>query len=189
MRNDVALIGPIRAGKSTVAALLADSLGVPLVSVDELRSEYYAELGYDEAHATELRESEGLPGLYEYWKPFEAHAVERALAEHSGCVFDFGAGHSVFEDSRFFGRVERALARVGFVVLLLPSPDPGASIRSLAERLPREIEGVAALNEHFVKHPSSARLATHTVYTEGKTPEDVRDEVLALVGRSGRHRS
>lgn len=181
IRNDVVLIGPIGAGKSTVAALLAEALGVPRRSMDELRASYYAELGYDEAHAEALRESEGMPGLYTYWKPFEAHAVERILAEHSGCVFDFGAGHSVFEDSRLFARVQRALAGVRFVVLLLPSPEPEASIRALFERLPPEIEGVAELNEHFVRHPSSSRLATHTVYTEGKTPEDVRDEVVALV--------
>ncbi len=167
-----------------MAALLADALGVPLVSMDALRSGYYAEIGYDEAHAEALRESEGLSGLYRYWKRFEAHAVERVLAEHSGCVFDFGAGHSVFEDPRLFARVEKALAGVRFVVLLLPSPDPEASIRSLVERLPRGIEGVAALNEHFVRHSSSSRLATHTLYTEGKTPEDVRDDVLALVGSS-----
>jgi shikimate kinase len=185
IRNDIALIGPIGVGKSTVAALLAEALGAPLVSIDGLRSVYYAELGYDEAHAEALRESEGLLGLYRYWKPFEAHAVERVLAEHSGCVFDFGAGHSVFEDPRLFARVERALAGARFVVLLLPSPDPEASIRALLERLPPYTEGVAELNEHFVRHPSSARLATHTVYTEGKTPEEVRDEVLTLIGESG----
>lgn len=182
IRDDVVLIGPIGAGKSTVAALLADALDVPQRSMDDLRSVYYAELGYDEAHADALRESEGMLGLYRYCKPFEAYAVERLLAEHSGCVFDFGAGHSVFEDSRLFARVQRALARVSFVVLLSPSPDPEASIRALLGRLPREIEGVAELNEHFVEHPSNSWLATHTVYTEGKTPEDVRDEVVALVG-------
>lgn len=182
IRNDVVLIGPIGAGKSTVAALLGEALGAPRCSIDELRSIYYAELGYDEAHAAALRESEGILGLYEYWKPFEAHAVERVLAEHSGCVFDFGAGHSVFEDSRLFARVQRALARVRFVVLLLPSPDPEAALSALRGRLPSDVEGLAELNEHFVRHPSNSRLATHTVYTEGKTPEDVRDEVMALVG-------
>ena len=182
MRNDVVLIGPIGAGKSTVAALLADALGVPRQSIDAFRSIYYSELGYDEAYADALRESEGMLGLYRYWKPFEAHAVERVLAEHSGCVFDFGAGHSVYEDPKLFARVRRALADVRFVVLLLPSPDPEASIRVLLDRLPLRAEGVAELNEHFVRHPSNARLATHTVYTEGKTPEDVRDELVALVG-------
>lgn len=181
MPEDVVLIGPIGVGKSTVAALLADALGVPLCSIDDLRSVYYPEIGYDEAYADALRRSEGLLGLYRYWKPFEVHAVERALAEHSGCVFDFGAGHSVFEDSELFARVRRALAGVRFVVLLVPSPDPEVSIQALLDRLPADPEGVVALNEHFVRHPSNTRLATHTVYTEGKTPEEVRDEIVALV--------
>jgi len=185
MRNDVVLIGPIGVGKSTVAGLLAEALGLPLCSIDDLRSAYYPEIGYDDAHADALRRSEGLSGLYRYWKPFEAHAVERALAEHSGCVFDFGAGHSVFEDPELFARVRRALAGVRWVILLLPSPDPEASIRALRGRLQSETEGVAALNEHFVRHPSNARLATHTVYTEGKTPEEVGDELVALVTGGG----
>lgn len=36
-------------------------------------------------------------------------------------------------------------------------------------------------HEHFVKHPSNARLAKHTLYTAGQTPEQTRDAILHLV--------
>jgi hypothetical protein len=35
----------------------------------------------------------------------------------------------------------------------------------------------------FVKHPSNHRLARHTVYTKGATPEQTRDQIIALLGR------
>jgi hypothetical protein len=50
-RSEVVLIGPQRAGKSTIGGLLAARLGVPQVSLDMLRSGYYRELGFDEAAA------------------------------------------------------------------------------------------------------------------------------------------
>ncbi|MEG4944360.1 hypothetical protein [Microcoleus sp. F4-D5] len=60
MSSDIVLIGPIGAGKSTVAELLADRVGLPQWSMDELRWDYYQEIGYDEELAKQKRESEGL---------------------------------------------------------------------------------------------------------------------------------
>ena len=40
--------------------------------------------------------------------------------------------------------------------------------------------GKSTLAPHFVKHPSNYRLAKAIVYTEGKTPEQSADEILAL---------
>src|SRR5260221_11704513 len=109
MHSTIILIGPICAGKSTVAKLLAEALHLPHYSVDDDRWTYYKEIGYDEAEASRIAKSEqGMLGLLRYWKPFEAHAVERVLADHSDSVIDFGAGHSVYEDPSLFARVQRA---------------------------------------------------------------------------------
>ena len=87
MPGDIILIGPVRAGKSTQGRLLAEKLQVSQFSLDTLRWAYYAEVGYDEAEEDRLLEAQGWPGVLAYWKPFEAHAVERLLADHSGGVF------------------------------------------------------------------------------------------------------
>ncbi|MEM9485502.1 MAG: hypothetical protein AAGA83_17645 [Cyanobacteria bacterium P01_F01_bin.116] len=110
MPSDIILIGPQGAGKSTIGKLLATRLGLPECSMDKYRWDYYSEIGYDEAVAKQKRESEGAWGIIQYWKPFEAHAVERLLSDHSNCVIDFDAGHSVYEDPLLFQRVQRALA-------------------------------------------------------------------------------
>jgi hypothetical protein len=187
----VILIGPMSAGKSTVGTLLAEKLGIPQYAVDDDRWDYYKEAGYDEVTARNIVNSdEGMLGFLRYCKPFEAYAVERVLATHRGCVIDFGAGHSVYEDAALFARVESALAPFPHVILLLPSPDPDESVAILNERfavlLERELGEVdpalLSLNAHFTKHPSNRRLAKMAIYTEDKTPEETCDEILEKIG-------
>ena len=185
----IILIGPMSAGKSTIAALLADRLGRPRYEIDEDRWAYYAEDGYDQAEAARIVQAEGMVGLLRYWKPFEAHAVERALEDHPGCVIDFGAGHSVYEDAALFAKVERALAPYPNVILLLPSPDLDESVAILNGRFRRLLEtevghvdeALLAVNEHFVRHPSNHRLAKITVYTEGQSPEDTWAAIVGML--------
>jgi deoxyadenosine/deoxycytidine kinase len=77
MPSTIILIGPIGAGKSTIGQLLAQRLDLPQCSMDEKRWNYYREIGCDEDLARCKRETEGFWGIYQYWKPFEAYAVER----------------------------------------------------------------------------------------------------------------
>src|SRR4051812_30428261 len=116
--SDIILIGPIGTGKSTVGKLLAEKLGIPQRSMDDVRFGYYKEINYDEEVARQIREIEGFEALYRYWKPFEAYAVERILSETGNGVIDFGAGHSVYEDEDLFKRVQRVLAPYIHVVLI-----------------------------------------------------------------------
>jgi shikimate kinase len=175
---DLVLIGPIAAGKSTLGTLLSEALGLPQCSIDDVRFRYYREIGYDESLAKRLYQSEGFWGLYRYWKPFEAHAVERVLEDHPHSVIDLGAGHSVYEDDALFVRVKRALAPCRHVVLLLPSPDLDTSLSVLRERRPSLRAVDPDINEHFVTHPSNYELATFTVYTEGRLPGETCAEIV-----------
>lgn len=179
MSTDIILIGPIGAGKSTLGKLLSEHLGLPQCSMDELRWDYYKEIGYSEETEEQLGKTGGFESVYRYWKPFEAHAVERLLSEHRNCVIDFGAGHSVFEDDALFDRVQKALAPYSNVVLLLPSPDLKESIRILhlgnGESIGFDV------NAHFVTHHSNHDLAKIVVCTHGKTPEQTRDDILAAI--------
>lgn len=70
--SDIILIGPISTGKSTLGKLLAEKLGIPQCSMDDIRLDYYKEINYDENLAKQIRDKEGLQGIYRYWKPFEA---------------------------------------------------------------------------------------------------------------------
>lgn len=178
---NVILIGPIGAGKSTLGKLVAAALGVPRISLDAIRFQYYREIGYDDAVAKDRYAAEGFWGLYRYWKPFEAHAVERVLAEHADCVIDFGAGHSVYEDEALLARVKEACARHPNVVLVLPSADLATSLEVLRERRPSLRDVTPDINEHFITHRSNYELATLTVYTADRTAEDTCAEILRRI--------
>ncbi len=181
-RSDVIIIiGPIGAGKSTLARLLAEKLQILHCPMDALRWDYYKEIGYDEELANQIREKDGFLGLYHHWKPFEAHSVERILSEHSNCVIDFGGGHSVYEDDELFARIQRLLAPYENIVLVLPSPDLDESVRVLNERNGGVVSKGFDFNEHFVKHHSNHDLAKIVVYTEGKSPEETCDEIIRLI--------
>ncbi|MBZ0285628.1 MAG: shikimate kinase [Anaerolineae bacterium] len=187
MASTIILIGPMCAGKSTIAELLSEKLNLPHHSVDDDRWTYYKEIGYDESVAAQIAKSDqGMVGLLRYWKPFEAHAVERVLADHPDCVIDFGAGHSVYEDETLFARVERTLSPYPNVILLLPSPDLDESAAILNDRFEKLVlkevghvdPALFEVNTQFVKHPSNHKLAKIVVYTNGKTPDETCAEIL-----------
>jgi shikimate kinase len=182
--TEIILIGPPGTGKSTIGKLLAERLGIPQVSLDKLRFTYYAEVGYDETLAHHIWETQGFPALITYWKQFDAHAVERVVAEHHNCVIDFGAGHSIYEDDAEFKRVQQILTPYN-VILLLPSPDLDESVQILAERQqqlapPSDRGIIGGIVEHHVRHHSNHDLAKIVIYTKGKTPEETCEE---LIGR------
>jgi adenylate kinase family enzyme len=183
---DVILIGPSGTGKTTQGNLLAERLGLPLVALDDLRWTYYAETSYDADYARELRTTQGFPAVVKYWQQFDAHIVERVLADHPNSIISFGAGHSIYDDEAQFNRVQQALAPYKYVVLILPSADPEESIRILTERQqtqapPADLPIIADLIRHQVTSACNTRLAKQIVYTQGKTPEATCAEIMRYI--------
>ena len=173
--------GPVRTGKSTLGGLLARQLGMPQVSLDQIRWRYYEQIGYDAELAKTLRQQGGFLALMLYWQLFDAYSVERVLAEYPNCVIDFGAGVGVYESLEQFDRVKRALAAYRNVFLILPSPDRRESLQILRERdeePPSDLN--FDFNAHFLAHHGYYDLATFTVYTKGRTPSESCAEIMAL---------
>lgn len=186
MNTTIILIGPLGAGKSTIGRLLAEKLSWPHCTVDDVRREYYAAVGYDEVHASEIaRSDQGLQGVIRYSKPFECQMVQRILAEHQG-IIDFGASNSVYDDPELMAQVEHVLAPYPNVVLLLPSANVEESAAILKERLIRFLNEAGKtftgelfeLNRYFIEHPANYRLAKLIIYTKDKTPDAICDEIL-----------
>ena len=185
-RSEIVLIGPIGSGKSTQGSLIAEACQIPVVSLDAIQMKHFQENGWCQTEFERTLKTYGPLAAYQYRWPYFAFAAERVLEEHSNCVFDFGAGHSHYADDRLLGRVKRAMAPFVNVILLLPSPDLDLSVKLLRERnLERNnddcIEDGYDFMEHWVKDDSNHSLATLTVYTDGKTPEQTRDEILQSV--------
>ena len=161
----VVLVGPMGAGKSTVAAILGDRWGLPVRDTDHdivaAEGREIAEIFVDDGEAQ--------------FRALERDAVKRALAEHrgilalgGGAVLDPGTRELLSSHRVVFLRVglSDAVKRVGLGVgrpLLL------GNVRARVKAL---------LDE---RTPVYEAVASATVDTDGKTPEQVADEVATAV--------
>jgi hypothetical protein len=179
--NQIILIGPCGCGKSTIGTMLAERLGSPFVSLDRVERDYTIPAGYDPARAEELGKS-GVPFAgYNYRRMFFDAAVHGFLADYSEGVLEMGGGHPIIPDRDKQARVIEALRPYNRVVLLLPTADLRESVALLRERC-----GVAAgepyINDLYTADDTFFRLARFVVYTQGKTPQETCEEVLAAFG-------
>ena len=187
----IVLIGPLAVGKTTVGTQLASLLSVPLCSVDEVRWAYFDEMGYNRLVAERLfAAGRTVAEKLAYGQPFEVYAIERIMAARSSGVIDFGASNSVYEDASLLSRVEAALS-AAHVVLLVPSKDPAKSEQVLAERLEMVMRAkgevvsdeLLALNSYFIRHPANRYLAGQVIYTSGRPPTAIAQELAHSLRR------
>ncbi len=163
----VVLVGPMGAGKTTVGQLLAASLGVPFRDVDAdieaVAGKPIPEIFFDEGE--------------EHFRALERAAVAVALAESDG-VLALGGGAILAPETRAALRGHRvvflsvdladAVNRVGMGAgRPLLAINPRATMRYLLEQ----------------RRPLYEEVASVTVKTDGRTPEDVAVEVREALRR------
>jgi adenylate kinase family enzyme len=186
-RHTIILIGPFGVGKSTIAERLAARLNRPTESLDR-HPEYYREAGWDRDEFRRIARTVSPKAADRYFQTFFPPALERLLAAYPRHIIDLGAGHTVYEDEALFARVQHALAPYRHVVLLLPSPDLDESVRVLRERAWSKpgadyfLESDFDYFSHWVKSHCNFDLATLTLYTEGQTPEETTNALIAALG-------
>jgi len=183
---NIIFIGPVGAGKSTQGQLVAKALNMRSLSLDSVASEYYEASGFGLSKFQASKVQNGYLAAYRQWWPSLAYAAKQVVKDYTDCVIDFGAGHSHYEDESLFRSVSEALSPYQNVILLLPNADLDRSVSLLRQRSIKEskrdwIHDDYDFIEHWVKDACNHRLSTATIYTEGKTPEQTRDEILKAI--------
>jgi shikimate kinase len=181
----VVLIGPPGAGKSTVGPLLAASLGVSFVDVDEVGAAYYRAAGQPLESFVDKIDSEGFPSAHRWWQPARASAAAGLVLDHPGAVIAFGAGHSHFEDR---SQIESARSAVAdcTVVLLLPDIDQRRSLETLRARCLDSKGHDWNRDDHdylanWVASEQNKFIADIVVYSGDLTPERYAEKIESAI--------
>lgn len=172
-RPRVVLVGAMGSGKTTVGRILAERWGVPVRDTDE---------DIESAQGREIREifvDEGEAGF----RALERAAVAAALAEHDG-VLSLGGGAVLAEDTR-------ALLAGHTVVFLKVGLSDAVKRVGLGETRPLLSQAVGGLRVRIKtlldeRTPVYEQVATHVVATDGRTPDEVADEIVGALGREDR---
>ena len=159
------LVGPPGAGKTTIGQAVAAALGVPFADTDALveatAGKPIPEIFFDDGEAA--------------FRALEADAVAGALASFHG-VLALGGGAILNEDTR------AALAGHTVVFLSVELTDAVKRVGLGAGRPLLKVNPRATLKYLMdQRRPLYAQVATHTVATDGRTPEDIAAEVVAVL--------
>jgi shikimate kinase len=163
----VVLVGPPGAGKSTVGALLANRVGVPLRDTDE---------------DVESRAGKSVADIFvddgeQRFRELESESVAAALREHDGVV-SLGGGAVLAESTRKLLADHR-------VVFLDVGLAEAASRVGLGSARPLLLGNVRAQLKALLdeRRPLYREVAYVVIDTNSRTPEEVADEVLTALPR------
>jgi hypothetical protein len=193
IRDEIVLIGPLAAGKTSVALRVSAIMGIPNFPLDRIKWFYRFRNGYDLARGTAILRTKGFGALLEYATPyFTPRDLKSFLDTFRNGVIDFGANQTVFSDLKAFNETTEILAPFRNIILLLPSPDAAESSCVLTQRIrerytdieraPEVVESYIHVNHRFLTAASNFALAKQVVYTLGRTVEQTAEEVITRCG-------
>ncbi|MFF0657604.1 shikimate kinase [Micromonospora tulbaghiae] len=159
------LVGAPGSGKTTVGTALAEALGVGFrdtdADIENLAGKPIPEIFVDEGE--------------EHFRTLERAAVAAALASHAG-VLALGGGAVLAEENR--------AALIGHTVVHLSVELPDALKRvGLGAGRPLLALNPRATLKHLMDQRRTlyAEVATATVVTDGRTPQELAAEIVALL--------
>ncbi|MGN6160121.1 MAG: shikimate kinase [Marmoricola sp.] len=165
MSPRVVLIGAMGAGKTTIGGLLADAWGIALRDTDQdvetATGRSISDIFVEDGEAT--------------FRALERAAVAAALTEHEG-VLALGGGAVLDAET------QKLLADQAVVYLQVGLADASQRV-GLGTSRPLLLGNVRGRVKQLLdeRAPVYERLATITVSTDGRPPEDIADEVRRKV--------
>ncbi|UJH67974.1 shikimate kinase [Allomuricauda sp. SCSIO 65647] len=166
----IVLIGYMGSGKSTVGNLLAKKMNLAFLDLDQ---------------AIEEQEKIPVPQIFEqhgeiYFRKKETEALKRLLAEKEDMVLAAGGGTPCYGHN--MDNIEKSTAKSIYLKL---------SIQALVERIRHEkaerplVSSLADedfpefIGKHLFERTPFYERADEVVFCDGKTPEEIVDEILS----------
>jgi len=170
----ISLLGIRGAGKTTIGRRLAGRIGRPFVELD-LQIEKKASLSLSEIFALHGED---------YYRRLERSALEDVLAEGKGCVIATGGG--IVTSPGTFALLK---ARTITVWLRASAQDHWNRVLKQGDRRPMKghPQAMAELRRLVTTRKRLYGTARHSVLTSSLTPDQVVDEIEALIGPSVAH--
>lgn len=169
--NSILLIGPMGTGKSTISKQLNVETGMRIISLDnrEQLSDFYKN-----------------KNMFESFKEFEFYLTSSLLTSlKEPSIIDFGAGHSVYENSIMFNKMKELISKFKNVELILPSENLEESLQIINERMKlrngNRPNNDFETNKHFLQSPCNYELATNIIYTKNMLPDEISKYIIEQV--------
>ncbi|MBQ3142793.1 MAG: hypothetical protein IJB82_04730 [Bacilli bacterium] len=185
--ESIILIGPLNAGKSTITKELEKRFEMPSIHFDNMADIYMPMFGFEKKEAVEKYKSNNIEDYIKYKEPFRFKFVSHMITSlDRPTILDFGA-----EDTLFFGEnreiIKEMLSRFKNVIQILPTSNPSESLKILEDRWQSDRSEYKIgniydkVNWYLLNDSLNNDLATITVYTENKSPEEITDEIIELI--------
>ncbi|AWH86811.1 shikimate kinase [Flavobacterium album] len=167
----ILLCGYMASGKTTIARLLGKAAGMPVLDLDEV---------------IEKKTGKSIPQLFSQdgeiaFRRLEHDNLKELLAEEDAFILSLGGGTPCYANNHLFLQRDDVVSvylKTGIEELVNRLRHQGKE-RPLLEKLPDD-----ELQEYVAKHLFDRSYyyhqAKHVVVTDGKSPEDVVNEIMSL---------
>lgn len=182
MNRSVTITGPRSVGKSTVSKLVSRKLKSKYISSDDIGNQ-------------KLKNKGGLTGanksgyIRKYVEEEGYTLIENIYKKEKNFVFDLAGGAFTYHRIPEIGEKVRKVAKSKSIVfLLLPSKNKFTSILFLFKREKKrdhfkdwnKFKLLRKVRRNYLRFPPLIdKNSDHLIYTKGKTPEDISEEVVS----------
>ena len=135
MKLPIILIGPMYAGKSSIASALSKKLQIPEVPLDYIAGYYYVKQGIDLLALANIMKSQNFKDYVDFMRAYELNAAVQVATEFQEGIISFGGGHSYFTDQEQLQKLLAIKELSPNIFLLLPSEDENISQKVLDGRM------------------------------------------------------
>lgn len=164
--ESIILIGPSGAGKSTIAEELHKITNIPRLCLDQIANK---------ARNTRLKSK--FKSVDEFNCYMISEVLKRAQENNMYGIVDFGAGHSVYDDTLIFEEVKSMLKPFKNIILLLPCEDEKRALDIMKNRS----TGDTRDNKKFFESSCNKELATMIIYENGRQPSEIAEEIILCI--------